>query len=226
MTPFTQNSGHPRALRSVFLSQGLPFSLYSDRHTIFHSPKEPTIVEQLKNVRPLTQFGRAMDDLGITLIKAWSAPAKGRIENQWKTFQDRLVVELRLANVKTREDANRVLVWFLKEYNQRFTVQPRQREPVFRASPPPTPLDRVLCLKATRTVNKDHTISFEGVIFQIPPATQWRSIARQKVEVLQLRNGSVEIVYKHKTVASFSVQAIAKLVEKQHHDQRQLKHAA
>ena len=89
--------GYLNLMRDIFLSRGLPLSLYSDRHTIFHSPKEPTIVEQINNIRPLTQFGRAMEDVGITLIKAWSAPAKGRIENQWKTLQDRLVVELRLS---------------------------------------------------------------------------------------------------------------------------------
>ncbi|MBI4365420.1 MAG: hypothetical protein HY543_01225 [Deltaproteobacteria bacterium] len=101
-------------MREIFLSKGLPLSLYSDRHTIFHSPKEPTIVEQIRNVRPLTQFGRGMEELGITLIKAWSAPAKGRIERQWKTFQDRPVVELRLAGAKTKGEANQVLAWFLK----------------------------------------------------------------------------------------------------------------
>lgn len=218
--------GYLDLMRSVFLSKGLPLSLYSDRHTIFHVPKEPTIVEQIKNIRPLTQFGRAMEELGVTLIKAWSAPAKGRIENQWKTFQDRLVVELRLAGVTTREDANRVLDWFLKEYNRRFTIAARQREPVFRISPTPAKLDRILCLKETRVVNKDHTISFEGLVLQIPPSSKWRSIARQEVEVLQLRDGRVEIVYKHKTVATFSAEAIARLVEQHHADRSQLKKAA
>lgn len=218
--------GYLDLMRPIFLSKGLPLSLYSDRHTIFHTPKEPTIVEQIKNVRPLTQFGRAMGELGITLIKAWSAPAKGRIENQWKTFQDRLVVELRLAGATTREEANRVLIPFLKAYNQRFTVAARQRESVFRASPPPAQLDRILCLKETRTVNKDHTISFEGLLLQIPPSTKWRSIARQKVEVLQWRDESVEIIYKTMTVARFSPEAIERLTHQHKPERCQLKYAA
>ena len=218
--------GYMHLMNDVFTSQGLPLSLYSDRHMIFHSPKEPTVVEQLKNIRPLTQFGRAMEAVGITLIKAWSAPAKGRIENQWKTFQDRLVVELRLAGVKTREEANRVLEWFLKDYNRRFTVTPRKRESVFRQAPTQTCLNRILCLKEIRTVNKDHTVSFEGLVLQIPPSKKIRSIARQNVEVLQLRDGSVEIVYKQIVVAKFSPEAIARLMQKNNYEKSQLKKAA
>ena len=214
--------GYMDLMREIFMERGLPLSLYSDRHTIFHSPKEPTIVEQINNIRPVTQFGRAMEELGITLIKAWSAPAKGRIENQWKTFQDRLVVELRLKKVKTREEANAMLREFLKDYNQRFTVAPRRSEPVFREAPSSPHLSRILCLKEIRTVNKDHTLLFEGLVLQIPPGKKYWSIARQKVQVLQLRDGSIEIVYKRQTIARFSSVAIIRLVEKAREDQSQL----
>lgn len=218
--------GYLDLMREIFEERGLPLSLYSDRHMIFHSPKEPTIVEQINNIRPLTQFGKAMDELGITLIKAWSAPAKGRIENQWKTFQDRLVVEIRLKKIKTREEANLFLREFLKDYNQRFTVAPRKSEPVFREAPSSPHLDRILCLKETRTVAKDHTVSFEGLVLQILPGKKYWSIARQKVQVLQLRNGSVEIVHKGHTVTRFSPEAMTRLVEKAKDDRSQLKKAA
>ena len=218
--------GYMSLMQEIFSSRGLPLSLYSDRHTIFHSPKEATIVEQINNLRPLTQFGRAMEELGITIIKAWSAPAKGRIENQWKTFQDRLVVELRLAGVKTREEANCFLQQFLKDYNRQFCVVARKQEPVFRLSPSPTHLDRILCLKETRTVAKDHTISFEGLVLQIPPSKKFCSIARQKVQVLQLKDGSVEIAYKKQTVARFCPEAVQRLVGKNNNEKSQLKKAA
>lgn len=218
--------GYMNLMQEIFVSKGLPLSLYSDRHTIFHSPKEPTIVEQINNIRPLTQFGRAMQELGITVIKAWSAPAKGRIENQWKTFQDRLVVELRLKGVKTQEEANRLLKWFLPEYNRHFGVPARQQEPVFRPSPSPCRLERILCLKETRTVAKDHTISFEGLVLQIPPSKKYHSIARQKVQVFQLRDGSVEIVYRQQTVARFRPEAVKRLVEKANDEKCQLRKAA
>lgn len=218
--------GYMDIMREIFTERGLPLSLYSDRHMIFHSPKDPTIVEQINNIRPLTQFGGAMEELGITLIKAWSAPAKGRIENQWKTFQDRLVVELRLKKIKTREEANLFLREFLKDYNRRFTVPPRKSEPVFRQAPSLSHLDRILCLKETRTVNKDHTVSFEGLVLQILPGRKYWSIARQKVQVLQLRDGSVEIVYKGQTVTRFCPEAITRLAEKAKEDRSQLRKVA
>lgn len=213
-------------MEEIFSSDGLPLSLYSDRHTIFFSPREPTIVEQLKNTGPLTQFGRAMEKLGITLIPAYSPQAKGRIENQWRTFQDRLVVEMRLAGVKTKDEANQVLGRILKDYNCRFTVPPRQKDPVFRKSPHLLKLNRILCLKETRTVAKDHTVSFEGLILQIPPSKKFRSIALRKVEVLQLKDGSIEIVYKQKTVARFGPEAVTRLVTQHKIGKSQLKTAA
>jgi hypothetical protein len=213
-------------MREILSSHGLPLSLYSDRHSIFHALREPTIIEQLNNIRPLTQFGRAMDELGITIIKAWSPQGKGRIERHWGTLQDRLVVELRLAGANTIEEANRVLDTFLRDYNQRFTCAPRIQGSVFRKAPSAQHLDRILCLKEIRVVNKDHTVSFEGLIPQIPPSKKFSSIAKQHVDVLQLRNGSVEIVYKQQIVARFSPVAITRLIQNGNNFRTQLKTVA
>lgn len=210
----------------VFSSHGLPVSLYSDRHTIFHAIKEPTILEQLNNSRPLTQFGRAMEELGIRIIKAWSPQAKGRIERLWGTFQDRLVAELRLAGASTKEEANEVLKTFLSEYNRKFTVKAKKRKSFFRVPPSPSKLDRILCLKETRVVNRDHTVSFEGLILQIPPSRKWASIAKQKVDILQLKDGAVEIVYKNQIAARFSKEAMTRLVANHQPERSQLKNAA
>jgi transposase len=213
-------------MRGIASSHGLPISLYSDRHTIFHAPREQTIIEQLHDMTPLTQFGRAMNELGIEIIKAWSAPAKGRIERLWGTLQDRLIVEMRLQGVRTLDQANGVLAGFLKEHNRRFTVAAIKNGSLFRKAPPLSKLDRILCLKETRTVNKDHTISFEGLILQIPPAKQFRSLAKRKVRVLQLSDGSVEIVYKQMTVARFRAKAITRIIGNKQDERRQLKKAA
>lgn len=196
----------------IFKTHGFPFSLYSDRHSIFYVLREPTIVEQLKNKYPLTQFGRAMEEVGVQLIKAWSAPAKGRIENVWGVLQDRLVVEMRLAGIKTMDEANKFLETFLIAFNKQFTVPAREKVAVFRKRLSVYQLDRVLCLKETRTVNKDHTISFEGLILQIPPSKKFRSIARKPVEVLQLQDGSIEIEYGKQCVAKFSKEAVTRLM--------------
>lgn len=214
-------------MKTIFGKEGLPISLYSDRHSIFFVHREPTVIEQLRNQRPNTQFGRAMNELGIECIPAYSAPAKGRIERVFGVYQDRLVVMLRLAGAKTEEEANRVLADFLPEYNRRFTVPARLSVSAFRKAPPKPKLDRILCLKETRTVNKDNTISFEGLILQIPQKERWRSFARERVEVFQLRDGSLEIVRKDECVARFSAEAVTRWA-KTRHDQKpsNLKEAA
>ena len=199
-------------LSQICLSHGLPLSLYADKHSAFFVNREPTLEEQLRGLVPVTQFGRAMDELGTRLIRAHSPQAKGRIERQWAFLQDRLVVELRLAGACTLEQANVVLQRVLHDYNNRFRVAPVDAVPVFRKSPKPEILQRILCLKDTRTVAKDHTISFEGLTLQIPPSKLFRSIAGKKVSVLQLHNGTVEIHYRTACVARFSPPAVTRLL--------------
>ena len=205
--------GYLDLMREVITTHGVPLSLYADRHSIFHTTREPTIIEQLKDVVPLTQFGRAMAELGVSLIKAWSPQAKGRIERQWGTFQDRLVVVLRLAGAKTIEEANKVLKEFLAEYNAQFCVPPEQTVPVFMRTPTKTVLHDVLCVKEIRTVKKDHTVSFEGLVLQIPPSKKYPCMADGVVEVREYRDGHVEITYKKTVVAQFNTEAIARLMK-------------
>lgn len=203
-----------RLIRQIAIDKGLPLSLYSDRHTIFHSPKEATIVDQLEGKQFRTQFGKSMDELGIKTIKAYSPQAKGRIERVWGTFQDRLIAEMRLEGIKNREEANNFLPSFLKDFNKKFCCKPKKQIVAFRKSPPVKELDRILCLKEPRTVSKDHTIKFYGLLLQIPPSRKWASIAGQKVLVLQHSNGSVEIIYKKQSVARFSYESIKNIVKK------------
>ena len=207
-------------MEEVFRTQGIPLSLYADRHSIFHTTREPTIIEQLKDIVPLTQFGRAMEELGISVIKSWSPQAKGRIERLWGTFQDRLVVTLRLAGAKTLEQAREVLKGFLPHYNRRFCVLPRKEQAVFRKAPPKAVLHKILCLKETRIVKKDHTVSFEGLVLQIPPSKMYPCLADRKVDVREYRDGHIEIVYRDTVVARFSSEAIRRLLSSksvQHH---------
>jgi transposase len=204
--------GYLDLMREVITTHGIPLSLYADRHSIFHTTREPTFIEQLKDVVPLTQFGRAMNELGITLIKAWTPQAKGRIERQWGTFQDRLVVALRLAGANTLEQAREVLKRFLKEYNQRFCLLPKQNAAVFTKAPPTTVLHKILCLKETRVVKKDHTVSFEGLVLQIPFCKRYPCMADGQVDVRQYRDGHIQIAYRDYVVARFSSEAIRRLM--------------
>ena len=201
-------------MQDIISSHGIPISLYSDRHTIFHSPREPTIEEQLNGSKPLTQFGRAMDELGISLIKAYSPQAKGKIERLWGTFQDRLTVQLRLANAKNIHQANQVLEQFLKDFNQRFTREPKSASKLFRKPPNQSTLKRILCIKNSRVVAKDHTISFESLILQIPPLKKFSSLPGKKVTVLQLKDASIEISHKSKIIARFPPDAVTNLIKK------------
>jgi hypothetical protein len=93
----------------IFRQHGLPQSIYTDRHSVFWTDREPTVDEQLVNKRPTTEVGRGLEQLAVTLILAGSPQAKGRIERLWGTFQDRLVSELRLARAKTKQQAQTVL---------------------------------------------------------------------------------------------------------------------
>ena len=204
--------GYLDLMGEVISTHGVPLSLYADRHSIFHTTREPTLIEQLKDVVPLTQFGRAMEELGISVMKAWTPQAKGRIERQWGVFQDRLVAELRIAKAHTLEQAGELLKRFLKKYNQRFCRLPKQSAAVFRKAPAKAVLHNILCLKETRMVKKDHTVSFDGLVLQIPFCKRYPCIADRQVEVRQYRDGYLEIVYRGAIVASFSPQAIRRLL--------------
>ncbi|MCA1850214.1 MAG: ISNCY family transposase [Acidobacteria bacterium] len=200
-------------MRRIALSAGLPLSLYSDRHDIFHARREPTLAEQLQNARPLTQFGRAMGELGVSIIPAYSPQAKGRIERLWGVLQDRLVVELRLAGVTTLGQANALLDRYLPAHNRRFAVAPREQAAVWRPAPDARRLDRVLCLKEQRVVGRDHVVSFAGLSLQVPRSRKFFSLAGRRVDVLQLRDRSIEVHHGGEAVARFSheqVKALAK----------------
>jgi transposase len=113
--------GYLRALQTMILTHGIPLSLYRDRHSIFQrNDSHWTLAEQLAGKQAPTQLGRAFELLGIEQFPAYSPQAKGRIERAWRTFQDRLVSELRLARATTLPQASTVLARFCAEYNQRF----------------------------------------------------------------------------------------------------------
>ncbi len=102
-------------------------SIYTDCHSVFWTDREPTIDEQMINRKPTTEVGRGLEELGVSLILAHSPQAKGRIERLWNTFQDRLVSELRLAKVKTVQQAIVVLDRYLPVHNRKFAKPAKAR---------------------------------------------------------------------------------------------------
>ena len=186
----------------VFTKQGLPQAIYADRHSIFWTDREPTVAEQLAGQRPRTQVGRALDELGITLIPAGSPQAKGRVERLWGTFQDRLVSELRLAGATTRTEAQAVLARFLPSYNRRFAKPAAAATPAGRGVDRPR-LTHRLCFTYRRVVAKDNTVAFHGAVLPLPKRSPFVSWARKAVDVLVLLDGSVEIFAHHDRIARF-----------------------
>jgi len=191
-----------RLFLEIGRTQGLPLSAYADRHSIFWTDREPTVEEQLAGKHPMTQVGRALEELGVTLIPAGSPQAKGRIERLWGSFQDRLVSELRLAGAKNKEQAQAVLKKFLPPYNRRFSKPAVKALPAWRKVEARR-LEQSLCFKYQRTVAKDNTVQFSGALFQIPRPSPHRSYANKKVQLHVLLDGAVELFYQGEKIARF-----------------------
>jgi hypothetical protein len=189
--------GYMLMLKDIILKRGIPLALYHDRHSIFevNPVKEPSLEEQLAGTKPLTQIGRLLHELGINSIAANSPEAKGRIERLWKTFQDRLTSELRLAGANTREAANQILKSFLPEYNQRFRVAPRETGSAYRKPEAGFKADEYFCYKYPRIVGSDNVVRFVNHRLQILPNPERASYARCKVQVYAGLNGKLAVYY-------------------------------
>ena len=169
-TPTECMEGYFEIVRQIIFNHGIPLSFYCDRHTIFVSPKDGklSVEEQLAGkVVNLTQFGRAMEELGINIIKAYSPQAKGRIERLWATLQSRLPVEFKIHNITTMEEANTFLSEFIVKYNNKFGVEPLDEKPAFRPLDPNLNIDHILCVKEERIVIEGSAFSYGGQYYQL-----------------------------------------------------------
>ena len=152
---------------------GLPRALYVDRDSIYETTRDSTVDEALKDAEPLTQFGRAMEELEVELILAHSPQAKGRVERRHGVFQDRFVKALRLQKINSLEVANHFLeIQFLDELNEQFHVEARSPTDLHRSVPRGVKLEHVLSYQEQRTVQNDWTVSWYNRIFQIHEITQ------------------------------------------------------
>jgi transposase len=210
------------ALRAVIAKQGLFCALYSDRGShFFHTPKAGEGVDHNR----LTQVGRALRELGIQMIPAYSPQARGRSERSFGTWQGRLPQELRLRGISTLEAANQVLRRsYIAVFNRKFQVAAAQPGTAF------VPLcgqdlERVFALQFERTVNRDNTVSFQKLVLQIEPV-QWRgSLAGCQVTVHQHQDGTLSLGYGQHPLGRYSAlgallsrnkTAAPKTVEKTH----------
>lgn len=183
-----------RLAGSYLRRRGRPWAFYVDRDSIYTINKGQLVGEQLREEQPLTQFTRAMRELDIRVQCASSPQAKGRVERGFKTHQDRLVKELRLAGANSIEQANLLLrSGYLKGHNKRFSVPPASRTDAHRPLHPEQRLDRILSLRSERTIFNDFTLRWKGQFLQLLERQQFRIKPGQHVQVEVRLDGSMHV---------------------------------
>jgi hypothetical protein len=173
-----------RATRAYLEAHGKPVAFYSDKHGIFRvNSKDAAGGDRI------TQFGRALCELNIDIICANSPQAKGRVERAFGTLQDRLVKELRLADISTIAAANDWLPEFMTAYNQRFGQPPADPKDLHRKLTPRDELDEILAWREERTVTNNLTLHYDRMMLLLDPTPLARDLARKKVEVVNYPDG-------------------------------------
>lgn len=175
--------GYFETTRQIIENFGVPVSIYADRHAIFLSTKagKITIEEQLQGkICNDTQFGRAMEELGITLIAARSPQAKGRVERLWDTLQSRLPVEFSIRGICSIDDANEFLKGYIPKFNSMFSVDPIDTESAYSPLKEGIELDNILCVKEKRMADKGGVFSFYGKHFIITPQENQPAFSTKK----------------------------------------------
>ena len=200
-------------LRDCVAKHGIFCSLYSDRAThFFYTPKAGEKVQE----GHLTQIGRALNELGIRMIPAYSPQARGRGERMNETLQGRLPNEFRLHGIKTKEQANRFLKdHYIAELNKRFAKTPEQSGSAFVPVAPHVDINLIFSIKSERTVNQDNTVSFQNQILQISPSQLRVSFAKCRVTVHQHLDLSVSITYGPHLLGYYAPNNITKSSSKQ-----------
>ncbi len=205
--------GYFELLRGIINRCGIPLGVYTDRDSVFH------VVRGASNgFGSLTQFGRALRELGITHVLAHSPEAKGRVERANGTFQDRLVAELRLSGASTITEANLVLWDFLPRFNQRFGVPAAQPGQVYRSISMGMDIEGILCTKERRRVARDNTVQYRQRNLQLFPDTDKLSYAGAHVEIQERLDGQILACYKGKILTPQDAPPLAATLRTQAND--------
>ena len=199
-------AGYFLLVKQMLEQHGRPLALSHDRHGIFKQTSKATqadtLEEQLVGKQDPTQFGRLLEELEITSIAARSPQAKGRVERLFGTLQERLLVQLRLADAHTLEQANQVLASYLPRFNAQFAVAPTQEGSAYRSLPATLQAEELFCFKYPRLVAADNTISFAKQRLQLLPDAQRRSYARARVQVHEHFDGHLSVHLAGRCVAT------------------------
>jgi transposase len=181
-------------LRKWVSKYGIPQALYTDWKNVY--VQEPTPKQELRGEVPVTQFGRMCAKLGIRIIAASSPQAKGRVERNHGTHQDRLLKKMRLQQIASMDEGNRFLPIYLADHNRRFMVAPQAPEDFHTAVPKGLDLDEIFRLEETRTISNDWVVSYHNRLFQIRRRSRQYAPARSKVTVCEGQDGRIKIYYR------------------------------
>jgi hypothetical protein len=191
-----------RTTKTYVQRHGRPVAFYVDKDSIYRVNRQATIEEQLQDSAPVTQFTRAMRELGIEVIAAHSPQAKGRVERSFDTHQDRLVKELRLAGISAIPAANRFLrECYFPAHNRRFAVEPANPTDAHRPLLTPHDLDAILSVQTTRTVERDFTVRRQNHFFQLGPQQPVRVRPGDTVLIEQRLDGTTHLRAKGRYLA-------------------------
>jgi len=180
------------SFRKYIEKYGIPQSVYLDKHSTYKSTKKPTLEDELSNQKNLTQFARALSELGVNMIYADSAQGKGRVERSFKTHQDRFIKEMRLENISTIKEANKFArSYYFPKHNRKFAVMAKDKANLHTHVPKHLDLDRIFCIKNKACLRKDFTVQYKNKFYQIldTPRTD-------KVAIEERLNGNIYLYHK------------------------------
>jgi len=193
-TPEETTVGYFAATRNYLSRYGLPKAFYSDKNSIFR-----VNIKGALSGTGMTQFGRAMRQLGVEVICANTPQAKGRVERMNLTLQDRLVKELRLNNISDIQSANVFALTFIADFNRRFAVQPKSKKDAHRPLLfSHQELDQIFSHHETRIISKNLTLQYDNVIYQIQTSRPSYALRKAQVTVCEDADGNISILYKGK----------------------------
>ncbi len=186
-----------RCTKEYLKINGRPVAIYVDKDSIYKINRQASIDEELRDAMPLSQFTRAMGELGVEMIFANSPQAKGRVERGFRTHQDRLVKELRLAGISDMAAANKFLeTFYIAKHNEKFSVAPASRINAHRPLLKTHRLDEILCVKLNRTLANDYTLRFDNKFFQVTKDQDIRIRPRDIVTIEAWLDGSIHLKFK------------------------------
>lgn len=177
---------------------GKPLAFYSDKHGVFRVNASKEGSAYASDSHGDTQFGRAMRELGITVIHAHCPQAKGRVERVFETLQDRLVKEMRLRGISTIEEGNDYLPTYLEAHNAKFAVEPQEPVNMHQPLRKQDDLKLIFTKQGERTLSKTLSCQYENKLYQIQTKQSAYIMRYIKVTVQESQNGTVQLIYKGK----------------------------